>query len=1182
MAIDSLKTVASPSAAPSLSPSVSPVSTEGNTRALRTPRNRVGEEFDFFLMTESAFRQQKEASRQNVDTMSKQSASVSVADATPVSPVSPDLTSAFVSDPAAEPAPVSTAVSAAIATARSSPVSPNPLVEENLLILNVSGENLGLESSLLGYGTENANFLPLGKIAKELAFNLDVDPQNGKAEGWFIEEGRKFQLDTRTQTLHVDGKSYPWQEGNIYLGDDDIYIDSVLLGKIFPVNFNLSTAAMELTVDPREKLPIQLAYEREQLRQGLQDKEELTLNYPLRKSHYDFFTFPRIDVATGVDFSNGDDGSSLPVSYSLQMGGDLLWMNSMMFLSGNSEDGIEALRGTFSRYDINGEMLGVMKATQFSFGDISPVSLSGFSSAPMGRGIMVSNRELDRSSSFDSIRFEGSLPSGWDVELYNGSSLIGSQRVGKDSLYSFKDISLHYGKNRFRLVAYGPQGQKRVLEEKIYDVGGNMIPPGKFEYSLSASDASRNLFPVGNSDEDESDIIPHATAVFSYGLSKNLSLNGGVSTMEKNGSRHNYVQAGFGGTLASIYGEGDVLADSNGGMGLSTRAFTSIGGLNFKLRHDWFDGEFAGRNSLTRRTSGEVRGTTPELDWLPPISCSLGLEGLHDAAGESRTIKNRISTYFSPFHITNSLKRDLSKDDAPIKGDARVSFSSDFGYFHAGMNYETGEEENIDHYSLGGSWQLGDGLSLGADFSHYPGKDYHNSIAVNLDWEADSFILSPNLSYNSFGDFTAGASLSFSLGRDPQTGDFSVSADGQATAGGVSAFVYNDANNNGIYDRGDSPVEGAEIASVQNNAVEKTGEEGVALFPTLPAHHPTDITIDTATLSDPAWQASEKGIALVPRPGHIDTVDIPVVATGEIDGSVYVINSSGRPVELSGLALELVDDKGKVQQTTVSEYDGFYLFDKIFPGEYILRIKEDGKEAAPHYEKRVTVGNNGDIISGNDIVLFNGRAYTPAPDLLEKGLVPPANPETSRFIAKLNAALPEKEKAVKEENSLSAPLRKKSANQLLEEALRRAPYPRIQPGSRRSIIMEQTVPQSTVNPPVQQQEKPQPIESLQQVEEELAIVAMSDPQLQPQADKQQRYSRARQAALNSLGISPSAIISSDRFSGSSIGPVGRPIKGFIPIAAPVQPFAPVTGAASSSRVVAVSHAAKTYAAFQTG
>ncbi len=155
MAINPVKTAVSKPAATPLPMPVASVSMAGDASALRSPQKQqgIGEEFDFFLAAETTSSQQKEPVRQNIDTMPKQSAPVEQAASTLVSPPAPVSFPVFVSDPApaSEPVLVPAAPPAAPAIAKSSPVSPNPLVEENLLILDVKSKKLGLDSSVLGY-----------------------------------------------------------------------------------------------------------------------------------------------------------------------------------------------------------------------------------------------------------------------------------------------------------------------------------------------------------------------------------------------------------------------------------------------------------------------------------------------------------------------------------------------------------------------------------------------------------------------------------------------------------------------------------------------------------------------------------------------------------------------------------------------------------------------------------------------------------------------------------------------------------------------------------------------------------------------------------------------------------------------------------------------------------------------
>ena len=80
---------------------------------------------------------------------------------------------------------------------------------------------------------------------------------------------------------------------------------------------------------------------------------------------------------------------------------------------------------------------------------------------------------------------------------------------------------------------------------------------------------------------------------------------------------------------------------------------------------------------------------------------------------------------------------------------------------------------------------------------------------------------------------------------------------------------------------------------------------------------------------------------VVPRPGVAADVDIPLVGGGDIEGAL--IKSGG--VGFEGLDLELVDASGKVVDTTRTDYDGFYLFDRVAYGEYSIRISKAAADA---------------------------------------------------------------------------------------------------------------------------------------------------------------------------------------------------------------------------------------------
>ncbi len=81
---------------------------------------------------------------------------------------------------------------------------------------------------------------------------------------------------------------------------------------------------------------------------------------------------------------------------------------------------------------------------------------------------------------------------------------------------------------------------------------------------------------------------------------------------------------------------------------------------------------------------------------------------------------------------------------------------------------------------------------------------------------------------------------------------------------------------------------------------------------------------------------------VVPRPGVAAEVEIGLVGAGDIEGVLVKNDGSG----FEGLDVELVDAAGKVVATARSDYDGFFLFERVAYGHYRFRLTAESAEAA--------------------------------------------------------------------------------------------------------------------------------------------------------------------------------------------------------------------------------------------
>ncbi|MEE8545820.1 MAG: carboxypeptidase-like regulatory domain-containing protein, partial [Alphaproteobacteria bacterium] len=249
--------------------------------------------------------------------------------------------------------------------------------------------------------------------------------------------------------------------------------------------------------------------------------------------------------------------------------------------------------------------------------------------------------------------------------------------------------------------------------------------------------------------------------------------------------------------------------------------------------------------------------------------------------------------------------------------------------------------------------------------------DLPTTVSVGLFHIIKNVALGANASFSDDGRFAAGLTLTFSTGREPRKGSFERRPRGMARSGAASALVFLDRNLDGSFDEGDRPLEGVRFRRRRDVA---TDEDGVAFLTGLSAYQPTDVVLDLGSLEDPYWVPTRKGVEIVPRPGKTALLDFAVVPTGEIDGIAYL--RRGEVVtEVSNVALQLLDQGGKVVAEVKSAFDGFFLFEFVTPGRYRVRVSPEQVArlrlvAPPGQEVVIGVADDeGDIVSGLEFVL---------------------------------------------------------------------------------------------------------------------------------------------------------------------------------------------------------------------
>lgn len=837
--------------------------------------------------------------------------------------------------------------------------------DEHLLIFQVRLGPHVLTDGLFGYAFGSFVWLPLGQVADLLELPIEVDPTTGRATGWRTDDRERFDLDIARRTVTTEEGAGHVDLEAVALFEDDIYVATSQLARWLPVDFSVDRGALELQLIPRRTLPVELRLAREARWRALETWRPDGASgprFPATTRPFRLLDWPVLDGSFDVTTRrHADDTASTTGRQVLLAQGDLLGMTGELFLGGSRGDETGAAladaRLMLSRRDPAGGLLGPLGATDLRLGDLVSSSDPLISRGRPGRGfeIVRAAGTSDRASMgpvFDRMTVHGDALPGWDVELYRNDILFDVTTVGADGRYELVDVPLLIGSNVLRLVFYGPYGETRERIERVF-VGDGLLRPGETDYRAGVYQQDVGLFQRGRA------LIPSDAAAqgelqwaldVARGLTRRLSVDAGIHSLALADDRHDYARLGLRASFLGASFRLRVLHDTTGGRAASVAMQRSVGRFTLRAGHtqlDDFVSDAIETPGLRRRSRVRLDGQLRlRGDLVLPIALNLRHEGYADAESFELRGSTGFTMTWGGSSLTNRWHLDLVGSDIDaaalaIRGTVLLHGRLRAVSLRGRLSYTLQPDVAWTHVEVTGRWRRGRRLggTFGLDHGLVQGVTH---VRAGIDWQLPVLRVGLDLGWGSDGSLRAGAALSFSLGRDPRSGHARLRAEPAARQGAVSARAFLDHNVNGFFDAGDEAL--AEVGFAVNGGrhAVRTGTDGVAHLSLSPYRH-ADLSVDERSLEDPFWVPQVEGIGFIPRPGAVWTADFPVVVTGEVDGTVTLRQARGRRVA-SRIRLQLVDPKGRIVDQVTSQYDGFYLFEKVRPGRYAIRV--DPEQAA--------------------------------------------------------------------------------------------------------------------------------------------------------------------------------------------------------------------------------------------
>lgn len=823
--------------------------------------------------------------------------------------------------------------------------------------------SLSLNDAYLGevfaIKSEQGVLLGLSGLVEILQLAINVDVAQGAASGWFINEANLFTVSTgEPANLIANNQLFMLSQQQLQI-DDDIYIDATILEQAFSIVTTLDYASLTLEISTDKLFPVAAQLQRQNRLFNNQQNNENQPTQPWKASPYQAISMPVADLQ--LNYRRDNDSSR--TSYSLLGAQDFAYLSTEYFLAGREQDLLSDSRLTFSKQDVNNNLLGVFAASELAFGDITATQVGSRYNGQYGRGFKFSNYQLDRKIDNNRINLTGAIQPGWDVELYRNGILIEQQLSLADGRYIFANIDLLYGENNFELIFYGPQGQVERKTE-YYFIDGNQLAQGEDAYEISVSEQGKQLL---GSESYTSQSGWLAAGRYERGLTDNIAIYTGAMAQKREDEE--FYQFAFG-TNINLFERLLLNLDyeqnnqQQNELELTARTQIADQSLLFTVtdrsdqQQDFQSYQFDMSGELMQNRYGRLNYQNNFL--LQHSSSGRDLQQAY----------NRFNYSYSGFSVNNLLQWQNVNEQSKVYGATRIQGRIGRTYSRFGFDYLLSPESDILSYQAEFNRSITSQLQAELTLKNTLNENIQ-SADLGLNWQNDDFNLSSTINYDTNDNWLFSLYSRFSFGYDGENNRTFMTNRSLTNTGSLMVKVFLDQNNNGVMDPDEHGVAGIKVKGLQNYRQAITDENGIALLTSMPANRTTDIVLDRDSFPDPFFVPAHDGFSITPRAGFIEYMNYPLNNASEIEGVVY--QQQGEHTQVQPYAsITLLDKNGKKVAKTQAAYDGYYLFTDLRPGQYQAVVDDSFKERKAlknTQQVKVNLSPKGDVLLGVDFTL---------------------------------------------------------------------------------------------------------------------------------------------------------------------------------------------------------------------
>ncbi len=823
-----------------------------------------------------------------------------------------------------------------------------------------------VEETLIVYQAPRFWQLPLVQLGQSLGFSLSPVIQQEAVGGTLGSSARPFLLNARECWIEVERKNratYPCEW--VIRSGDEYYVKLEAVAEWLSLNISVNSAASTIEIESLKALPIEERRERELRAQERERDTRLTSKTipkaPVRHPKWDG---PVTDQSLQYRYRReGSKQEGEFSGYSLFTGTAMGWDSALRIAYQKNQ--VDQVSGTIEKRSRESRLFGKLGLTQFQAIDSQFASTPLLTAPKTGFGFLASSYPFEYQSIYLNRDIQGFTNPGWEVELYQNDLYLGRRVADATGLYSFQTIPLFYGQNRFRLVFYGPQGEKRT-QFQSYWIDGAQVKPGQLYYQVGAVDVNRDA---------------RMQARMDYGVTSFLSVSAGTvryklaSTDEYRLGSYVQTQSFFPGfqiSTVSAFSRGELLASGSAHefkilkpIGIGT---LSIGGTFLKSFYS---------ESINPTTDSEQKRIY-SLDWLhnvpflPRLLMSHSLQAREYIDGLKDTgYLNRLTTQLGPVFLNHDANFNMSNQEArqSYAGVLNLNLPTRLGDFRSLNNYDADDLQSS-------TLELRKQLNVNTNFILGLKRDFLKRVMtenIQLTQAFRRWNGSLIASYTNPRDFTVGTQFGFSAFFDPVADKFRSEGVFQSGRGRALVRVFIDRDGNGKFDEGvDRALPRVAIRMGLNTQTWYSNHKGEIYLTELPVYTDLEIILLLDSLEDPSFFPRWERVGFWVKPANTETIEIPVAAFGQIEGVVSRKSKQGTENPEWGADVRLKGVDRNIDRRTRTDADGAFWFERVPPGTYTLelhRLESGGDFDVREGIRRIVIDPDGGYVTGQDFTI---------------------------------------------------------------------------------------------------------------------------------------------------------------------------------------------------------------------